>query len=193
MSSNFYKDENEGEVTVGRTPDSALGNRANGEIDLDDLEPNRVDYRINGAEYTLWEASAWAAKKYRNESMRRMEYDSESGRVLRVRDLASLEPLLVSMCLCERTDDPAVRGKAVSEATIEKWTSRIQKLLFNKVMEISDGLREVGGAPALKQQVESAVKSLIELKSADLIRELADWMHGEATKAEGGADPLAGE
>lgn len=104
------------------------------EIDLGDLQPIEVPYKLGGKSYILKEASGDAVCKYRNALMKSAKMGDDL-RVTSVDGIADVEPLLVSLCLFEVTE----KGhRPVSTADVRAWPNRVQKALFEKVKEISD-------------------------------------------------------
>lgn len=134
-------------------------NNGNGFIDLDDLAPIAVKYRIGGKQYVLREASADAAVQYRN-AITRASRLTEDGKVATVEGLHDAEPLLVSLCLYQAKEDGTDTNVRVPIDTIRKWTNRIQRTLFDKIMEISD----------LNEQSEEALERRIAFLQKSLAR-----------------------
>ena len=121
---------------------------------FDDLEPVEVPVTIKGKDYVLKEASSDAAVKFRNANAAgaTLTQDANERTKVTMGSIADSEPLLVSLCLFEvRKDDKGnvminpSTGKAVHGAVALGWVrglkNSIVKALFDKVMEISPGLR----------------------------------------------------
>jgi len=101
------------------------------ELRFDDITPIEEKIHIGGGEYILREMSGDAAVKYDNARLNRYEY--QDGKLTKIRDLADMEPLLVSLCLFMED------GKTpVSEATIRAWPCRVQKALHERAKQIND-------------------------------------------------------
>ena len=101
------------------------------ELRFDDITPIEERVHVGGGEYVLREMSGDAAVKYDNARLNRYEY--QDGKLVKIRDLADMEPLLVSLCLF--TDD----GKTpVSEVTIRAWPCHVQKALHERAKQIND-------------------------------------------------------
>ena len=141
---------------------NASGVTSNGFIDLGDLQPARVKYRIGGKPYILCEATADAAIKYRNRCIAATKYDSKTGARVGVEGLADAEPFLLSMCLFHAGDDGELRlntdGEpdvryAVPVQAIRKFPNHVQRTLFDKCHEIS-GLEGRWTIPTLKKEIE---------------------------------------
>ena len=116
------------------------------ELRFDDITPIEQKVFIGSDEYVLREMSGDAAVKYDNARLNRYEY--QDGKLTKIRDLADMEPLLVSLCLF--MDD----GKTpISEATIRAWPCRVQKALHERAKQINDMDQED------KDKGESAPKS----------------------------------
>lgn len=138
-------------------------------LDFTGLEPVQIEVRISGHQYVLKEASGKAAGIYRNACMAAITI-GPNGKATAMKNLADVEPLLVSLCLFDSNN------KAVPITTISGWPSRIQKALFEKAKEISelsettdekkllDEALELPGAPALREWVESLPEKFEPLK-----------------------------
>ena len=94
-------------------------------LDFSGLEPIQVEVRISGHQYVLREASGKAAGIYRNACMAAITI-GPGGKATAMKNLADVEPLLVSLCLFDSNN------KAVPISTITAWPSRVQKALFEK-------------------------------------------------------------
>lgn len=137
------------------------------EFDFSDVESKDVPVKgPDGKDYILCEADGAAVVKFRNTSLACHKYDSE-GNLVGVKDLASVEPLLVSLCLFEILPDGTRQPTTVK--LISSWKNRVQKTLFNKAMEISD-IREQPKERTLLAQVLSADNSPITIEA------LRDWV-----------------
>jgi hypothetical protein len=121
-----------------------------GEIRFDDITPIEEMVHIGGTDYVMRETSGDAAVKYDNARIRGYEY--QDGRLVKVHDLADLDPLLVSLCLF-MTD-----GKTpVSELTVRSWPARVQRTLCMRAREIS-GMNEP--PQELEKQIEETERQL---------------------------------
>jgi len=120
------------------------------ELNYDDLEPQSrvVSFRKN--KYILTEASADAAAKYRNASMKSMR-TNEAGKIIGVEGLADGEIVLVSQCLFYADKNGELRldefgnpdrRHLVPEAHIRGWPNKIQKDLYEAVKEMSPSIVE---------------------------------------------------
>lgn len=99
-----------------------------------DLSFQEVPVVINGEEYVLREASAAAAKEYRNAALKSFKMGLEGRPESIIGDgLAGAEPLLVSLCLFKKGATNPVGSKFV-----DALPSRVVKPLFEKAKEISD-------------------------------------------------------
>jgi len=101
------------------------------ELNFDDLTPIEIPVRIQGKNYVLREASGDAACRYRNAVLACAQLTPE-GKAVSVRNLADVEPLLVSLCLFDE------KGNPVSVNQVRKWPARVVKALYEKAKEISD-------------------------------------------------------
>lgn len=126
-------------------------------IEFDDLAPVEVPVKVKGAmRFVLVEASAEAAVRYRSACAKSFKYDD--GKIVGAEGLAAAEPLLVSLCLYHSTEESAPKlpngdldnSKRVDLKTVLSWPSHVQKQMFDRIMEISPGLRlnEAPKAPA---------------------------------------------
>jgi hypothetical protein len=106
--------------------------------DLGDLELKSFKYKIGGEPYTLREASADAAVKYRNASSAGATMKDGTVTVGRVGDV---EPILVSLCLFDQ------HGRAVPLHVVKTWPARVTKALFTKIKEVSDLSEKETDAP----------------------------------------------
>ena len=86
---------------------------------------------LGDKKFVLREASSGAATRYRNALLDCATMGPE-GKPSKLSGMASVEPLLVSLCLFEED------GKPVPLAEIERWPSKIVKRLFNRVKDVSD-------------------------------------------------------
>ena len=105
-------------------------------------ERTEVPVTIDGKSYLLKETSGAEACEYRNAVLASTQM--EGGRRTFV-GLANSEPLLVSLCLYEITDDGP--QKRVPLQVISNWPSKVVSQLFEKAKEISgidQDVEEVG-------------------------------------------------
>lgn len=127
------------------------------EIRFDNITPIEEKVHVGGVDYVLRETSGDAAVKYDNARLACYEY--QDGKLVRVHDLANLEPMLVSLCLF------MVDGVTpVSDATIRVWPARVQKALYTRAREIS-GMNEP--VTSIEKQIELLQKQLEEAKELE--------------------------
>lgn len=114
-----------------------------------DPAPKWVPVTLGSKLYRLYEASADAARQYRNKSMEAAELSGD-GKFARLRGMADCEPLLVSLCLVEVYEVKDSRGNPQEKTrpvglkeilTKPQWTSKVVKALFERCKAIS-GLGE---------------------------------------------------
>jgi len=105
------------------------------ELNFEDVTLIEIPVKIGGDQYILREATGEAAVNYRN-AMLACTQLGESGKPQSIRNLASVEPLLVSYCLYY-ADGPK-KGQNVPKQVILSWKNKIVKTLYEKVKEISD-------------------------------------------------------
>ena len=132
----------------------------NGTMEFD-MDFDGVPVRVGDKSYRLVEASGKAVVAYRNAVMASAVYGA-NGKPTGVRNLASVEPLLVSLCLVGEDNKP------VHQSVIQNWPSRIQKWMFDKVKEMSD-LEDLTGSDAV------LVKALQRPDSPVHIDTFRDW------------------
>lgn len=101
------------------------------EIDFSDLTVIEIPVNISGEKYFLREASGEAACNYRNAVLKCTKLGPE-GKPSSMEGIASVEPLLVSLCLVDS------EGKRVPESLVKSWPSRVVKVLYDKAKEISE-------------------------------------------------------
>ena len=101
------------------------------ELVFDNLELVELPVIVGDKSYTLREANGGAACQYRNALIECTKL-GPGGVPTQLKGIASVEPLLVSLCLFDE------KGKRVPTSTIEKWPARVQKALFEKAKEISE-------------------------------------------------------
>jgi hypothetical protein len=123
---------------------------------FDDITPIEEPWSIGGEEYILRETSGDAAVKYDNARLSRHEY--QDGKLVRLRDYADLEPLLVSLCLFTKDDKP------VPESTIRSWPARLQKKLHERARFISRMNRT---PEVIRGEIETLQKELVEVEAAE--------------------------
>jgi hypothetical protein len=128
---------------------------ANESFDFSSLERVNIPVTVGDQQYILKEASGGAAKAYRNALMACMVLGPE-GKPIKLSGLASVEPLLVSLCLVDS------KGRPVDQKTVESWPARIVKVLFEKAKEIS-GLTEEAEERSLLGKALALNSSPIEL------------------------------
>lgn len=111
---------------------------------FDSLTLVEVPIKIGDKDFILREASGEAAVAWRNARTNAIKI--VNGKPVGAKDMASVDPLLVSLCLFDS------EGNGVPLPTILGWADRVQKQLYERVKLISD-LSELGeGVEALKEQ-----------------------------------------
>lgn len=141
---------------------------------FDDLAPIEETVSIGGREYVLREISGENYVVYQNERNSRFVYDD--GKLVQVKDIADLEPLLVSLCMFEND------GRTpVNQGTILGWPGRVLRALHDRAKELS-GLTE----PI--QTLESTIKELQDKLNRSKAREGRGKNSPSATR-DGSASP----
>ena len=132
------------------------------EIRFDSLDPIEEVVHLGGREYRLCETSGDASVRYENARLACYEYQEASDGSMKlrsIRNLADLEPLLVSLCL---VDDA---GVPVPESTIRGWPSRVQDTLYQRARVIS-GLSEQS-SESIDRQITQLQQQLAEAKARE--------------------------
>lgn len=133
-----------------------------------DITPQEIPVTVGGKKYVLREATGDAACRYRNALLKSTKLGPE-GKPSHIDGMADVEPLLVSLCLYEKTDPE----RLVALHLVRSWPSRIQKALFAKVKEISE-LDERDTAETLEKQLAETQRKLAELKNGDAAKNSHD-------------------
>jgi hypothetical protein len=118
-----------------------------------DVIKTEIPVKFKDKHYVLREASGKAARIYRNASLACIVLGPE-GKPSMIRNLANVEPLLVSLCLWEKPNPEASAVKPVTQDFVETMPSKLQKRLYAKAKEISDLDEE----PDTKTQLIEAMK-----------------------------------
>lgn len=138
-----------------------------------DETKTEIPVKFKKKHYVLREATGKAARIYRNASLACIQLGPE-GKPSSIRNLANVEPLLVSLCLWEKPDPKAAAVKAVTVDLVESMPAKLQKDLFESAKEISDLDEE----PDVKTQFIEALNlatspvSLVDLRK--FVSELPD-------------------
>ena len=101
--------------------------------DVETLKPFAKDFKYEGVEYTLREASGGAVIEYDNAESNTRVYSPETGKFVRFKDRAKLVPTLVSLCITKKSD-----GSDVPLETVQKWPDRVLKKLYKTIRQVSD-------------------------------------------------------
>jgi hypothetical protein len=138
-----------------------------------DLTPIEIKVKVGERHYILREATGEAARTYRNQMTDCLTL-GDSGKPRKVSGIASLEPLLVSLCLFDQA------GNLVPESILIKWPARILRKLYDKAKLISLIDDE-------DETVESLTKERDKLDKK--LKELADEGSSKnSSDTEGGSD-----
>lgn len=90
-----------------------------------------VPFKIGKETYTVREADGDASYKYRNKIIACTELGAD-GNAKSVKDIADVEPFLISMCLYDKD------GKLVPATVIRKFRAPVCKRLYELIKEISE-------------------------------------------------------
>lgn len=132
------------------------------EIRFDSLDPIEEVVHLGGREYRLRETSGDASVKFDNAKMACYEYHEVSDGSMKlksIRNLADLEPLLVSLCLVDDAGNP------VPESTIRGWPSKVQETLYQRIRVLS-GLSEQS-PESIERQISQLQQQLAEAKARE--------------------------
>lgn len=99
-----------------------------------DLSLQSREYEIEGKKYSLVEASAEAAKAYKNAMTGGMVF-SKGGETIQITGLGDIEITLVSFCLYLVEGD---KKTLVSIENLKRWPNRIIRQMFDWVKEVSE-------------------------------------------------------
>lgn len=102
---------------------------------FDSLELTRVPVKIAGAAYVLQEATAGAARDYRNAQMK--TFKISDGKMTGMEGTADLDLILVSLCLFKEMSTPGAY-QPVPLVQVQEWPDKVIKALSTKAKEISD-------------------------------------------------------
>lgn len=126
---------------------------------FEDLALIEVPVTVGSQQYILREANGDAACKFQNARVARYEYNEE-GKLVKLRDTADLEPILVSLCLFMQDGTTPV-----SEVTIRSWPGKIQNKLYDRAKEIS-GLNETEDLATMEKQLANLQKRVDKMRKA---------------------------
>lgn len=102
----------------------------NESFDFDDIQQAVKEVKYEGKVYTLREPMSDAVTKWKNAQMEGMVF--ENGKPKGARGLASIEPLLISMCLFDDKDKP------VSLTALSTWSTKVTRKLYAWLLEVGE-------------------------------------------------------
>ena len=120
-----------------------------------------VPFKIGKDVYSVREADGDTSYKYRNKIIACTELGPD-GQAKSVKDIADVEPFLISMCLFDAA------GKAVPATVIRKFKATVCKRLYELIKEISeldDG--QADDVAGLEKQLESVKEKLNKAKAKE--------------------------
>lgn len=129
------------------------------DLDFDSLELIRIPVKLGGKSYTLQEADEAANITFENAKLKAARFSTD-GKFVGHGELASGQPLLVSMCLLDADNRP------VPIEVIQKWPGRIVDKLFEKIKEIS-GMNADDTVESLEKEIGRLTERLSKLKADD--------------------------
>lgn len=133
------------------------------EPDFSSLTPISIRKNIGGVWYELREASEAASVRYKDAATACFQYNAD-GKAVSVKNAASVEPLLISLCLFVVDETkPENQWKPVPEAVIRAWPARVCKWLFDKAKEISE-LNDMETVESLEKQKAEIDKKIAKLQ-----------------------------
>lgn len=137
------------------------------DFDFNDLGLREISVPIDGAVYTLREASEDAAAKYQNKLSQCTKLTD--GKVSGITGpLADSQSLLVSMCLFDDKNRPVPQSK------VRQWPSRVVKQLFEKAAEISELAGTDDTEESLQKIIAETQEKLDKLREDELGNEPSD-------------------
>ena len=131
------------------------------DLDFSSLEEVTLPVQVKGKSYELREASEAAAVKYRNTMLACTRYGSE-GNLQSMQGMASVEPLLVSLCLF------TAEGKPVAITTVQSCPSRVVRALFDEAKRISELEEEEETQEILEKHLKETQEKLDKLQKDEL-------------------------
>ena len=131
-----------------------------------DISLQEKEVTIGGDKYILREANGAAAVAFRNASLEGVTFND--GKLQKLQGQASLEPLLVSMCLFFVGEDGTVARSHVNKRTIETWPSGVMKELFEIVKEMSDLSEGEDSVESLQEQIDKLEEKKQKLEKDEL-------------------------
>lgn len=123
------------------------------ELVYDDISLKEIPVSIGGEKHVLCEADGAVAEKYKNAILNGVTLSD--GKATSLKNMASVESLLVSLCLYRIDGETRIR---VGVERIQTWPSRIKKDLFDKIKQISELDEE-------EETEESLVKQIADLQA----------------------------
>lgn len=134
-------------------------------LDFSDLASQEVRVPIGNKVYVLREPTGDAVVKWRNAQLRSSKM--VDGKLSSIDGMADAEPLLVSLCLfeCRPQPDGTEVQYIVKENTVRAWPNRVQRALYDKVMELGH-LNESGEETkeTLREQIKDLQEKLHKLE-----------------------------
>jgi hypothetical protein len=144
---------------------------------FDDISLREVAVSIQGKGYILREAHGEAARRYRNTLVRSAKLGPD-GKPTLIDGIADAEMVLVNECLVDKS------GRKTPIQVLAGWPNRVLKLLFRRVLDISDlGGPEDDSADGLAQRKERLLKELAGVDAKLTVLQGA----GEETDPTGGS------
>lgn len=129
------------------------------EMVFDDVGLREVPVRLAGKHYVLREANAAAARAFRNCWLKGTKLGPD-GQPTEANSIADAELVLIHHCLFDRS------GRPVPMNVIQNWSSRVTKALYERALEISEGLRQKETQEVLEARLKDTEEKLNALRVA---------------------------
>jgi hypothetical protein len=134
------------------------------ELNFDDLEPKFERVSISRRTYVLREATGGAVVQWRNHQMSASKLNPD-GKTVSVGPIAESEPLLVSLCLFEIVQQGGNEvERQVPVQVVKGWPYRVQRALYERIMEMSD-LKEKDSADDIKKRMAEDREKLEKIEA----------------------------
>lgn len=100
------------------------------DFDFDNIQQQEKEVKYKGQVYTLREPTSDTVTKWKNAQLDGMTF--ENGKPTSARGIASIQPLLISMCLFDSA------GKLVPSVETAKWPPKITNKLYAWLLAVAE-------------------------------------------------------